>query len=216
LKYFVQNGKPCCENHVNQLKLMNAHMPPLESNLGPPQEEIAPLPDSAYQNMDLTISVQPAVYQIANYNVHPAPKVSLESTFPVSLSITVALVETNLNLELKEGFQAGHIRTLRAGGNCIHFTGLKLSKMGKIKGELRQKNIKQMDRFHIRFIIGPKTWDSTPFRLVSSCTQLPKDIRETVRPPKRPHSSDSASGNPGSPDSEEPERKEKSRKEDMG
>jgi hypothetical protein len=96
--------------------------------------------------MELSISVQPAVYQIANYNVHPAPKVSLEATFPVSLSITVSLVETNLNIELKEGFQvtryyevdshfqAGHIRTLRAGGNCIHFTGLKLSKMGKIKG----------------------------------------------------------------------------------
>lgn len=95
--------------------------------------------------------------------------------------VTANLVEVNSGYEMAEGFQTTITRTLKPGGNCLIFTGLKLNKMGKIKNELRQHHIMRFDKFLIRFRLGKQTWDSQSFKLVSSCTQLPSELKEIVR-----------------------------------
>lgn len=139
--------------------------------------------------------MQPACYQIANYNVHPPPKIFLSHSIPATLTVEIILVEDATGLQIRKGFQTGDTKTLRAGGNCVHFTGLKLAKIGHIKAQLRQQNLKQTSGFRLRIDILEKHWDSNPFKLVSSCTQLPENLKESVRPPKRRAKSQTPSPN---------------------
>ena len=161
-----------------------------------------------------SIAAQPAVYQIANYNVHPPPKLTLSKPIETDQDVSVHLVEVTSGYELSgtenslkfpltkipiEGFQAGTLRSFKKGGNSLQFTGLKLNKMGKIKNELRQHHVLKCEQFLVRFRLAAKTWDSVAFKLVSSCTQLPSDLKYAVRPSKRPHagsSRDQSSPNP--------------------
>lgn len=52
----------------------------------------------------LTITIQPAIYQIANYNIHPPPKLVLKDPIAIDQSITVLMVELNSGLELHGNF----------------------------------------------------------------------------------------------------------------
>jgi hypothetical protein len=54
---------------------------------------------------------------------------------------------------------------MRVSGQCVQFSGLKLAKMGKIKSELRDSNIKRWDTFCLRFSIENQAWDSQPFKV---------------------------------------------------
>jgi hypothetical protein len=48
------------------------------------------------------------------------------------------------------------------------------------------RNSRQLNSdFCIRFKIGPHTIYSEPFKLVSSCSQLPPELRDVVRPTKK-------------------------------
>jgi len=138
-------------------------------------------------SIQILIRSNPETHQIANYNVYPAPAVALEKPISVCQTVMAHLVENLSMTELQEGFQSGYRRVLKEGGNYLVFSGLKINKMGRIKNELRQKQIMKFDSFHIRFRIGNEFWDTTPFKLVSSCTQLPKEIRAKVRPSKKAH-----------------------------
>jgi hypothetical protein len=130
------------------------------------------------------LRAEPETYQIANYNVYPAPALSIERGMPSTETVVATLVETGNMYEMKDGFQAGETKVIKEGGNFLVFTGLKINKMGRIKNELRQMQIVKYDMFFIRFRIGGRYWDSRSFKLVSSCTQLPKEIRSRVRPSK--------------------------------
>lgn len=80
------------------------------------------------------------------------------------------------------------MRVLRAGHNSIYFTGLKLNKMGPIKNELHWKKSNKMTagtisyvetnegEFCLQFKVGTKTLHSDPFKLSSSCSQLPGEV----------------------------------------
>jgi len=142
--------------------------------------------------LDLKIFVRsnPETHQIANYNVYPAPSIALEKGISSTQTVVASLVDNHSGIELTEGFQSGFRRVIKQGGNYLVFTGLKINKMGRIKNELRQRQIMKFDSFQIRFRIGNESWDSTPFKLVSSCTQLPKEIRSKVRPSKKAHHDD--------------------------
>jgi hypothetical protein len=96
---------------------------------------------------------------------------------PSTETVNAILVESGTLYEMKEGFQAGETKVIKEGGNFLVYTGLKINKMGRIKNELRQMNIVKYELFFIRFRIGNQYWDSRSFRLVSSCTQLPKEVR---------------------------------------
>jgi len=157
-----RDGKPYCENdYVMQVQRFPTGMPLL------------------------TIRSHPENHQIANYNVYPAPVIALAKGLGASETMTALMVEGSSNYELQEGFQSGHVRVIKEGGNYIVFNGLKINKMGTVKKELRQHQIMKFDFFIIRFRMAGYSWDSRPFRLVSSCTQLPKEVRSRVRPSKR-------------------------------
>ena len=49
------------------------------------------------------IETQPACYQIANYNVHPAPTLCLEKTITGSVNVGVTLVEASSHIEVSTG-----------------------------------------------------------------------------------------------------------------
>jgi hypothetical protein len=61
--------------------------------------------------------------------------------------------------------------------------GLKLNKMGLLKQELDVTSLKNLD-FKIRFVTEISSWETTPFKIVSNCSQLPGDLRKIVRPSK--------------------------------
>jgi hypothetical protein len=151
------------------------------------QVDIPPVAESVANppfGIPAKLRAEPEAYQIANYNVYPAPALSIERGMPITETVIATLVETGNMYEMKEGFQAGETKVIKEGGNFLVFTGLKINKMGRIKNELRQMQIVKYDMFFIRFRIGTHYWDSRSFKLVSSCTQLPKEIRSRVRPSK--------------------------------
>ena len=136
---------------------------------------------------------QPASYQIANYNLHPTPVVNFDVTLPSNGTVTAVLVDGSNHTELPSGFQTGKIVCLRvclrnfkgqtrqveAGTKVVYFTGLKLSKMGKIKNDLEYAKVPQPDSYYIKFVLGNKSVNSTTFKIVSSTTMLPKVKRES-------------------------------------
>jgi len=146
-------------------------------------------------HLEIFIRSNPETHQIANYNVYPAPSIALEKGITKTETVVASLVDNHSGVELQEGFQSGFRRIIKQGGNYLVFTGLKINKMGRIKNELRQKQIMKFDSFQIRFRIGTEFWDSTPFKLVSSCTQLPKETRSKVRPSKKSHHDEDAEAN---------------------
>lgn len=142
---------------------------------------------SGSDSYNLLIQCQPESHQIANYNVYPTPIISIDKGLNATETITACLIETTTNYQFQEGFQTGHIRVIKEGGNYLVFNGLKLNKMGRIKNELRLQQIMKYETFVIRFRMAGQAWDSRTFKLVSSCTQLPKEVRSQVRPSKKPN-----------------------------
>jgi len=144
------------------------------------------LPHVEIPHQALHVVTQPVGYQIANYNIHPPPALSLDRAIAANLTIHAQLVESEKRTVVDGGFQSGDVRVLRGGHTTLYFTGLKLNKMGPIKTELQLRDYKRIPTsFCIQFKIGNKIIFSEPFKLVSSCAQLPQDVRDIVRPTKR-------------------------------
>jgi hypothetical protein len=137
------------------------------------------------RDLSITLNNQPACFQIANYNVHPTPSILLSVPLSTQKEVVAVLVESSTNTELEEGFQTGSTRTIRAGANTLQFSGLKLNNMRSIKNEMRNKKLMRMEKFFIRIKLENQTIETQSFKMVSSCTQLPKDIRDAVRPVKK-------------------------------
>jgi len=165
--YLQKDGKPYCEKDYARL-----------------------FEDSKAEDVpkDLTImlTTQPAKFQIANYNIHPAPSMTIDTPLNGNHTVYAHLVEYVSKTIVNGGFQSGDVRVLRSGQQTLYFTGLKLNKMGPIKTELHFQNSRQLNsEFCVQFKIGTRTFYSSPFKLVSSCSQLPQEIRENVRPTKK-------------------------------
>jgi len=137
------------------------------------------------------ISAQPASYQIANYNVYPTLSFAFQIDPPVPQLARISLVETESGYEFKRGFQSNVTWTLnpKEEKNTIQFSGLKLNKMGILKEEMRVKHLKEYN-FKIRVRVDGKMWESASFKIVSNCAQLPKEVRDFVRPSKKPNNRD--------------------------
>ncbi len=129
------------------------------------------------------MSTQPAPYQVANYNVYPCVSLAFSHAIPKQVTISANLMIAEYDVELLSGLQAGHLKRVVASATSAQFIGLKLNKMGKIKNELAQRSIKNPEGYYIQFRIGPKKVNTTVFKLVSSTSQLPKDVKKSVRPP---------------------------------
>jgi len=137
-------------------------------------------------NFSASLVAQPAKFQIANYNINPAPAMSLDGSIPSNETIHAVLIETTSGMIVTGGFQSGDVRVYRGGSKMVYFTGLKLNKMAPIKADLSSRNIKVADTtFCVRFTMGGKEMISDTFKIVSSCSQLPDEIRNAVRPAKR-------------------------------
>jgi len=134
----------------------------------------------------LQIITQPVSYQIANYNIHPPPALTVDRSITQNITVHAQLVENDRKTVVDGGFQSGDVRVLRAGHTTLYFTGLKLNKMGPIKTELHFRDYKRIPTtFCIQFKVGARCIYSEPFKLVSSCAQLPHEIRDIVRPTKK-------------------------------
>jgi len=138
------------------------------------------------------VLTQPVGFQIANYNIHPPPALAVDRAITQNITIHAQLVENEKRTVVDGGFQSGDVRVLRAGHTTLYFTGLKLNKMGPIKTELHFRDYKRIPTtFCIQFKIGNRIIYSDPFKLVSSCAQLPQEVRDVVRPTKKTSRSDS-------------------------
>jgi hypothetical protein len=133
--------------------------------------------------LKLKVRLQPELYQIANYNVYPAPEIFFEEELPHDITIYANLVENETHSVVPQGFQTETIREMRTGAQMKTFAGLKLSKKGAIKNFLKEKSLKPKNMtFCIRFTIGSKSWHSRSFKILSSCSQLPPHLRDSIRP----------------------------------
>lgn len=144
-----------------------------------------PSRQNSTSEQEISLVSQPAKFQIANYNIHPPPSLLFTQPFNGNATICVQLVDCSSGTVMEEGFQSGDTKFIRAGQNTIYFTSLKLNKMAPIKTELHFRNSKQMNNsFCLLFRIGETKLHSERFRIVSSCSQLPYDVRDQVRPKK--------------------------------
>lgn len=128
---------------------------------------------------------EPAAFQIANYNIYPSPAIQFDPPLKSAYTISMTLVDHATKVEVHDAFQGGETRRIGEGTRVMVCSGLKLKKMNGIKSELQKANIFHVEEFHLRFKVGNQTLDSPTFKLVSSCTQLPKEIKQVVRPMKR-------------------------------
>lgn len=132
----------------------------------------------------MTLSYEPASYQIANYNIHPPPELLFNGPIQEQEIFTMILTSQKNNIELYAGFQVSDKRIARVGSTSVIFTGMKVNKMGKIKDDLERFGSKMDETFYLVFKGAGVTIKSKEFRLVSSCSQVPKELRDQVRPPK--------------------------------
>jgi len=189
---------------MHAMQIPRANMPTMQMmvpsyNMSMPQQQPLPVqvmpPPQAQpkapvniQSLQAYFNVQPASFQIANYNVHPplAMYYTLVSATPVTAE--VSLVETTTKQELRNAFQSTSSFTVQPRSNMLQLNGLKLKKMGTLKSELKTKHLKDQ-QFVILVRIGDQTWETSPFKIVSNCNQLDPEVRNSVRPTKRPYSS---------------------------
>jgi len=135
------------------------------------------------------ISIQPEKFQVANYNIYPSPSLTFEGASKKNHTVYANLVENGTKCVVDGGFQSGDVRVLRIGQNSVGFPGLKLNKMGPIKNVLNHHGSHSVCLFfciEFKFDSYPSVY-SQPFKLISSCSQLPVDLRNH-RPLKRPQS----------------------------
>jgi hypothetical protein len=72
------------------------------------------------------------------------------------------------------------------GQKSVVFNALKLAKIGPIKSELQCPSTRTIsENFLIRFVLGDNVAESRTFQLVSSCSQMPQDLRDKLRPNKK-------------------------------
>ncbi len=131
------------------------------------------------------MSAQPETYQIANYNIYPPPQITFEKELEKDTIITVALIENDTHSVVTQGFRnADTTKELTSGVQAKTFTGLKLSKKSVIKSYLKKLNLKKPNlvTFCIRFTLDNVHWYSRSFKVLSSCSQLPPQLRDTIRP----------------------------------
>jgi hypothetical protein len=77
-------------------------------------------------------------------------------------------------------------QVIRAGQRSAVFSGLKLAKIGPIKAEIQCPTSRTLsDQFYIRFFAEDTYVDSNRFQIVSSCSQMPNQVRSQLRPNKR-------------------------------
>jgi len=132
------------------------------------------------------IKVNPVQYQIANYNIFPAPILYFFEGVKNNFTINTLLIESSSGQSVSNGFRAGDTQSMLSGVKNFEFSGLKLNRMGVIKSELQNIGLKAKDcYFFIRFSIdGLFLSDSEKFRIVSSFAQLPHEF-QIQRPYKR-------------------------------
>jgi hypothetical protein len=102
---FITNSKPYCKRD------------------NPAAPEV--IRDPCYK---LEIAVQPEKYQIANYNVYPAPSVAFSVPIPKAVRLIASLIENYTQTEVPNGFTSGNMHEICAGTQTKTFSGMKLCK----------------------------------------------------------------------------------------
>ncbi len=73
-------------------------------------------------------------------------------------------------------------KQLPSGLTHVKFTGLKLNTMTKIKDQLKTHNIRHAKEYYICFTVGDLQIKTNSFKMVSTCRQIPQELRALVRP----------------------------------
>ena len=94
--------------------------------------------------IELGFTVQPAAYQIANYNIYPTLTLAYNYEEDLPVMIRVSLVAST-GFEFRRGFQSHTSWTLKhkEEGGLVQLAGLKLNKMGALKDEMKAKHLKE-------------------------------------------------------------------------
>jgi hypothetical protein len=125
--------------------------------------------------------------KVANYNVHPAVTLTANKNPPQDIDIRVFLFEESQKRLVKNGLQTNTTKTWMSSQQSLIINGLKLGKMGTLKKQLNLKHTDQLDHsFYLVFKVEGTNLESTSstFKIVSSCTQVPPDKRDYIRPMK--------------------------------
>jgi len=135
-------------------------------------------------NITMQVQVQPAAYQIAHYNIFPAPVVLIRHDH-LTEPIRATLVDAATSTVIPSGFTTGDLQATLYGSTTIKFSGLKLARMSALKKAVSTQGLSFRDRqFVIQFTCGLDSCTSNQFTIVSNFPQLPPDLQEQ-RPYKR-------------------------------
>jgi len=134
----------------------------------------------------LTMYREPTAYQIAHYNIFPAPIVQFEtSTLRPKEPIRASLVEVGRNITVDRGLAAGDVQAVLPGIRTVEFSGMKLSRVSHIKDALAPYQLDMYKcLFAINFSFGSSSLRSTTFHIVPSYASLPQEY-QAARPYRR-------------------------------
>jgi len=149
---------------------------------------------------NITMQVQPAICQIAHYNIFPAPVVTIIHNLTLSEAFRAELVDAVTNTSIPGGFITGDLQATLYGSTTVKFSGLKLARMSVLKKADSTPGLPFRNRqFAIQFTCGSDICTSSSFTIVSNFPQLPPELQEQ-RPYKRtkPISDQTTNDNPKS------------------
>lgn len=133
-------------------------------------------------NQTCQVIVQPEIYQVAKYNIYPAPEIGFHKYFDEPQTVQAVLCHSG-STEISQGFTTGDVQVLKPGQNKVTFPALHLNLMTPIKNSVQQSGFTTSEAsFSIKFKIGDLEIFSNPFKLVSAASQIPKGM--DVRPRK--------------------------------
>jgi len=156
------------------------------SNIPPTLETPSPVSPNSSSSSQFTSCTMLADYQVANYNLYPNLAISLGSCCEKRAQAEISLVmvaDGKFNV-IPKGIQSGGEKWIEVGKKHASFQGLKFAKMRVIKQEIKKMSsgTKRANEFKLMISINNTHHYTNSFKLVSACTQIPEDIRETVRP----------------------------------
>lgn len=133
----------------------------------------APLADQ------IRLLVQPASYQVVNYNIFPSPEIEFSQCFDYPITVEAFLIYENT--EVAEGFTSGMVQILKPKENKVVFPTLHLNRMTPIKNSISQTSTLSNHLVcYVKFRIADFNIVSNAFKLVSACNRIPPDVH--VRP----------------------------------
>jgi len=135
------------------------------------------------QTVVAAVTKEPEHWQIAHYNIHPPPEVTIYAALANNERIYAVLVDSETSRPLPHALVKGNQHAYLSGTKTYIFSGLKLARLNVIQNDLEAEELpKKGGNFCIQFTVGNFTCKTTPFKIATTYQDLPVEEQK-----KRPY-----------------------------